>query len=130
LIVHFDTCLVEGDSGGLELEAFDIGRAADCDQDLVRDHRLFPAFTFEDKCLRVILALGSPDIGSKRNANSFSLELRREDGGRICVLARQEARTVSYEGDVAAEAAEGLCQLAADRAGPNDDKAAWQPGQR
>src|SRR5712692_6120569 len=113
MIVHFDTCLVEGDSGGLEVEAFDIGRAADCDQNLVRDHRLFPAFTFEDECFRVILPLGSPDIGSKRDVNSFSLKLRREDGGRICVLARQEARTLAYKGDVAAETAEGLRQLAA-----------------
>src|SRR6266851_868556 len=130
MIVHFDTCLVEGDSGGLEVEAFDIGGAADCDQDLVCDHRLFPAFTFEHECLRVIPPLGSPDTGSKLEVNSFSLELRREDGGGIWVLARQEARTVAYERDVAAEAAEGLRQLATDRAGPNDDQAAWQPGQR
>src|SRR5260370_10078986 len=130
MIVHFDTCLVEGDSGGLEVEAFDIGGAADCDQDLVCDHRLFPAFTFEHECLRVIPPLGSPDTGSKLDVNSFSLELRREDGGGIWVLARQEARTVAYERDVAAEAAEGLRQLATDRAGPNDDQAASQPGQR
>src|SRR5216683_430697 len=130
MIVHFDTCLVEGDSGGLEVEAFDIGGAADCDQDLVCDHRLFPAFTFELECLRVIPPLGSPDTGSKLDVNSFSLELRREDGGGIWVLARQEARTIAYDRDVAAESAEGLSELAANRAGPNDDEAAWEPGQR
>src|SRR6266852_7213450 len=130
MIVHFDTCLVEGNAGGLEVEAFDIGRAADCDQDLVCDHRLFAAFTFEDECLRIILSLGTMDFGAKRNVNSFLPELRCEDGGGIWVLARQEARTVAYDGDVAAESAEGLSELAANRAGPNDDEAAWEPGQR
>src|SRR6266851_3587198 len=130
MVVHFDTCLVESDFGRLQVEAFDIGRAANCDQNLVRDHGLFAAFTFEDECLRVTLSLGTLDFGTKRNVNSFSLELRCEDGGRIWVLARQEARTVAYDGDVTAEAAEGLRQLAADRAGPNDDQAAWQPSQR
>src|SRR5262249_31387176 len=107
---------------------FDVGHASDGNENLVRDDPVFLALLLEHDRLRVILFLSPQDFRTQRDANSLSVKLLRHHTGRIRVLARQEARALREEEDIAAEASESLRELATNGAGSYHRQAAWQLG--
>jgi hypothetical protein len=67
---------------------------------------------------RAAVALDARDLAAVHHADPLGREARLDDPRRVLVLARQDVRVGVQHGDLAAEPAERLRELAADRPAP------------
>ena len=117
IVVHVDAAFrVVAHADRLEVEPLDVGRAADAEQELVHHDAFGPAVAVgEPDRPRGAVALDALDRAPVHHADALGREARLDDPRGVLVLARQDVRVGVQHGHLAAEPAERLGQLAADR---------------
>ena len=126
LVVDGDAFGVGFDARGVQVQAVDVGRATDGEEDVVHlDGALFAVLRVGDALARG-RAFDLLDAGAERKPDAFALKDLLQEGGGVFVLACHEARDDVEHNDFAAEAAEGLAHLGADGARADDGETGRQ----
>ena len=120
----------EGDAGPVEPQSFNVWPPARSDEDRVDGQFLLPAAVCIMDHLPVAAPVNLADRGAKEKLHAVTLHPCLDEPGRIGLLPRQESIGLLQYGDTAAQAGEGLCQLAADRAGADHSQPWRQFGER
>ena len=123
-VVHLDAVPpVVGDAHGLETEAVHVGLTPRAHEDLVHLDPDRSARRRREQDFPSARALDTLELGAEHEADAFVHEGALDDLRRVGVFAVQDVVACVEEGDLGAQAPEGLGQLASDGAGPDDGEA-------
>src|SRR6266849_3838771 len=123
-VVHLDAIPpVVGDADRLEAEALHVGHAPRAHEDLVHLDPDRSARRRREQDCPAARALDPLELGAEHEADAFAHEGALDDLRRVRVFAVQDMVAGVEEGHLGAQAPEGLRQLAADGAGPDDGEA-------
>ena len=121
VVYHHSAAVVLNARRG-EVQSFDIGRTAGGDENRVGVERLLAAAHLHIQPLELTDRFGAERCGFKQQLDALAGELPGQDLRRVGLVLGQQALGPLHERDVAAEAAEGLRQLAADGSAADDDQ--------
>src|SRR5439155_10470227 len=124
-----DAVAVVGDARRLEAEPLDVGRSSGADEDRVAGDLAAGAAGLVHEDLVPAAPLGTLYPRAEHDRHAVGAKPPLDDRRRVRVLLPEHLRQHLEPRHAAAEPAEGLRQLAADRARADDGEAAWQLGQ-
>src|SRR5216683_4039082 len=121
-IVHQDTGRICLDTRRFGVESLDVWFAANRNENLVDDNTLLLRASLQDHSALLAGAFRPEEFGAEEDADSFAFETPPDDLRGVPVIIGQQARAAHNNSDFAAEAPEGLCQLAANRSPADHEK--------
>jgi hypothetical protein len=111
-------------SSRLQIHAFDVGRAADADQDLVDGHGEFVIVADQIDELLISFCTHIAGFGVEMDANPIARQGVRENLRRVTLLIAQEHRIVLHDADLRTQSTKGLRQFASERTTAENEQTA------
>jgi len=125
-----DALAIVGDAGFLKIETFDIGGAADTDENLIHNEFFGAAVFCEVKGLLFFVGGDLADFEFVFDLDAFFAEGLFDNGGGFGIFAVENGFHALEKSDFGTEAAEGLGEFASDGTGTDDGEAFGKFGER